>query len=104
ATGGSGTTVSWVPEDFLAKHWKPEELDLPPWAPMTGETAGASLTSTKLAEQSGLRCRPLADTLRDTLEWFRSLPAERQGKLRAGLDPQKEADTLREWHSNHDKT
>ncbi len=104
ATGASGATVSWVPEDFLAKHWKPEELDLPPWAPMTGETAGASLTSTKLAEQSGLRCRPLADTVHDTLEWFRSLPAERQGKLRAGLDPQKEADTLREWHSNHDKT
>jgi hypothetical protein len=36
--------------------------------------------------------------VRDTLEWFRSLSAERQGKLRAGLDPHKEADTLRSWH------
>jgi 2'-hydroxyisoflavone reductase len=100
-TPGSGTTVSWVPEGFLAKQWKPEELDLPPWAPMTGETAGASLTSTKPAEQSGLRCRPLPDTVRDTLEWFRSLPAERQAKLRAGLDQQKEAETLRAWHQSN---
>jgi 2'-hydroxyisoflavone reductase len=98
ATPGSGTTVSWVPEDFLAKHWKPEEPDLPPWAPVTGDSAGASLTSTRLAEQSGLRCRALPETVRDTLEWFRSLPAERQAKLRAGLDPQKEAETLHAWH------
>ena len=98
AASGSGTTISWVPEDFLARQWKPEELDLPPWAPMTGDTAGASLTSTKLAQQNGLRCRPLPDTTRDTLEWFRSLPAERQAKLHAGLDPQKEAETLRAWH------
>ena len=35
---------------------------------------------------------------RDTLAWFQSLPAERQATLRAGLDPQKEADTLRSWH------
>jgi 2'-hydroxyisoflavone reductase len=36
--------------------------------------------------------------VRDTLAWFQSLPAERQAKLRAGLDPHKEADTLRSWH------
>jgi 2'-hydroxyisoflavone reductase len=32
------------------------------------------------------------------MEWFRTLPAERQAKLRAGIDPQKEADTLKAWH------
>jgi len=98
ATPQAGTTVTWVPEDFLAAHWKADELDLPPWSPMKGDTAGASLTATKLASQTGLRCRPLQDTVRDTLAWFQSLPAERQAKLRAGLDPQKEADTLRSWH------
>jgi 2'-hydroxyisoflavone reductase len=98
ATPEAGTSVTWVPEDFLAAHWKSDELDLPPWSPMKGDTAGASLTSAKAASKAGLRCRPLEDTVRDTLEWFRSLSAERQGKLRAGLDPQKEADTLRSWH------
>jgi 2'-hydroxyisoflavone reductase len=87
-----------VPEDFLAAHWKSDELDLPPWSPTKGDTAGASLTSAQAASKAGLRCRPLEDTVRDTLEWFRSLSAERQGKLRAGLDPHKEADTLRSWH------
>ena len=39
-------------------------------------------------------------TRRDVLQ---SLPAERQAKLRAGLDPQKEASTLRSWHLSNAK-
>jgi 2'-hydroxyisoflavone reductase len=95
----AGTTATWVPEDFLAAHWKPEDLDLPPWAPMKGESAAASLTSVEPALRTGLKVRPLEDTVRDTLAWFQSLPADRQGKLRAGLDPAKEAETLKLWHA-----
>ena len=95
------TTVTWVPEDFLAAHWKPEELDLPPWAPSKGEYAAAALTVTDAANRTGLRCRPLQATVHDALVWFKTLPPERQAKLRAGLDPQKEADTLRAWHRSH---
>jgi 2'-hydroxyisoflavone reductase len=98
ASSAAGTTVTWVPEDFLAAHWKPDELDLPPWSPMKGDSAGASLTAAAAAKRTGLTIRPLQDTVRDTLAWFRSLDAERQGKLHSGLDPQKEADTLRSWH------
>src|SRR2546426_9684250 len=36
ATPKAGTTVTWVSEDFLAAHWKADELDLPPWSPMRG--------------------------------------------------------------------
>jgi len=99
ASPSAGTKATWVSEDFLATQWKPEELDLPPWASMKGEFAGASLTASSRATKTGLRCRPLPDTVRDTLEWFKTLPAERQAKLRAGLDAQKEADTLKAWHS-----
>ena len=99
----SRTRVTWVPEDYLAAHWKADELDLPPWSPMSGDTAGASLTSVKRALESGLRCRPLEETVRDTLVWFQSLPAERQAKLRAGLDSVKEAQTLRDWHSSSER-
>ena len=97
-TPNAGTRVTWVPEDFLAAQWKPEEVDLPPWSPMKGETAGASLSSTTLARKAGLRSRPIKETVHDTLQWFHSLPADRQAKLHAGLDAQKEADTLRAWH------
>jgi nucleoside-diphosphate-sugar epimerase len=98
ATPQAGTTVTWVSEDFLAAHWQADELDLPPWSPTKGDSAAAALTAVTLASKAGLRSRPLAESVRDTLAWFQSLPAERQAKLRAGLDPQKEADTLRAWH------
>jgi 2'-hydroxyisoflavone reductase len=100
ASPQAGTEVAWVPEDFLAAHWKPEELDLPPWSPLKGDSAGASLTSVTAATATGLRSRPLEDTVRDTLAWFQTLPADRREKLRAGLSPQKEADTLRLWRES----
>jgi len=103
ASPKAGTTATWVNEDFLAAHWKAEDLDFPPWSPMKGDMAAASLTSVERAMRSGLKIRPLEDTVRDTLAWFQSLPAERQAKLRAGLDPQKEADTLRAWHESQHK-
>jgi 2'-hydroxyisoflavone reductase len=53
-----------------------------------------------LATRTGLRSRPLDTTVRDTLAWFQSLSADRQAKLRAGLDAQKEAETLRAWHAS----
>jgi len=100
----AGTKVTWVPEDFLAAHWKAEELDLPPWSPMTGDTAAASLTPVQPALETGLRCRPLGETVHDTLMWFHSLPPERQAKLHAGLDARKERETLRAWHASHART
>jgi 2'-hydroxyisoflavone reductase len=99
ASPRAGTKVTWVPEGFLAAHWKAEELDLPPWAPLKGDSAGSSLTSVAAALATGLRSRPLEETVHDTLAWFQTLPAERQASLRAGLDSIKEAQTLREWHS-----
>jgi nucleoside-diphosphate-sugar epimerase len=94
------TTATWVPAAFLATQWKADELDLPPWSPPYGDTAADGLTSTSAAVKAGLTLRPLADTVRDTLAWFQSLPPERQAKLRAGLDPHREADTLRAWHDS----
>jgi 2'-hydroxyisoflavone reductase len=103
ASPNAGTKVTWVPEDFMAKQWKPEELDLPPWSPMGGDTAGASLTSTARAQKAGLKIRPMQETVNDTLKWFQSLPAERQAKPHAGIDPQKEASLLSAWHAGAGK-
>lgn len=96
----SGTRVTWIPEDFLAAHWKPDDMDLPPWSPTKGDSAGFSLTTVQPAVKAGLRSRPLEVTVRDTLAWFQTLPAERQAKLHSGLDPRKEADTLLAWHQS----
>jgi 2'-hydroxyisoflavone reductase len=99
ASPAAHTGATWVSEDFLASHWKPEELDLPPWGPTKGDEAGFSLTATDRAMKAGLRTRPLPETVRDTLAWFQTLPADRQAKLHAGLDAQKESETLRAWHA-----
>ena len=98
ASPNAGTQATWVGEDFLAAHWKPDDMDIPPWSPMKGDEAGFSLTSTAAAQKAGLRIRSLEVTVRDTLAWFQTLPPERQAKLRAGLDPAKEADALKAWH------
>jgi 2'-hydroxyisoflavone reductase len=95
----ASTRLTWVDEDFLGRLWQPEEFDLPPWSPMHGASAGASLTSSRRAQQAGLRTRPLHETVRDTLAWFQTLPAERQAKLRAGLEPAREASALAAWHA-----
>jgi len=49
---------------------------------------------------AGLTNSPIADTIRDTLAWFKSLPAERQEELRAGMSRAKEASVLEAWHSS----
>ena len=97
---GSGTKATWVPESFLMKHWKPEQVDMPPWSPMGGEFAGASLTSTDRARAAGLTTRPLPETVRDTLAWFRTLPEARQAQLKAGIQPAVETATLAAWHKS----
>lgn len=93
------TRLTWTPEEFLFKHWTEEsDIGVPPWAPMGGKEPGFSLTPGERAQQTGLRIRPIYDSMRDTYEWFKTTPPERQQKLRAGIDPQLEIDTLRKWH------
>ena len=41
-----------------------------------------------------LTFRPLPVTAADTLAWFHTLPSEHQGKLRAGLTTEREAELL----------
>lgn len=65
---------------------------IPIWVPPSD--IGMSKVSTKRAVERGLTYRSLESTLRDTLAWFRTLPADRQAKLRAGLSPQEEATAL----------
>ena len=43
---------------------------------------------------AGLTYRPLPLTAADTLAWFRTLPSERQAKLRADLTPGREAELV----------
>ncbi|HZZ89110.1 MAG TPA: NAD-dependent epimerase/dehydratase family protein [Caulobacteraceae bacterium] len=96
---GSNAQLVWVPETFLDANKVEAWSDLPVWVPGHGETAGFSRTRIAKATAAGLTFRPLADTSRDTLAWFKTQPAERQAKLRAGLAPDREALLLAQWHA-----
>jgi 2'-hydroxyisoflavone reductase len=90
----SNATFTWVAEDFLTQQKVEPWSDMPVW---TGKGSGLALAKIDRALSKGLTFRPLAETARDTLAWFKSLPQDRQAKLRAGLTPEREAEVLAAW-------
>jgi len=90
----STATFTWVPADFLEKQKVEAWSDMPVW---TGEESGMARTNIARSLGKGLTFRPLAETARDTLAWFKSQPQDRQSKLRAGLTPEREAEVLAQW-------
>lgn len=94
----SKATFTWVPADFLEQQKVSPWSDMPVWVPRRGDAGGLSRTSIKRALGKGLTFRPLAETTRDTLAWFKSLPPERQSKLRAGVTRERETEVLAAWH------
>ncbi|CAN4278816.1 SDR family oxidoreductase [Pseudoxanthomonas sp. LjRoot125] len=96
AVTGGGMTLTHVPPAFLDEH----EVGLPIWVPSKDNPyAGYGAVSNQRAIAAGLTFRPLATTVEDLLAWFRSLPAERQAKLGAGIPREKEAELLKAWHA-----
>lgn len=94
---GARPTCTHVTPEFLEAQKVPE---LPIWVSRkSGPFAGYGAVSNARAIQAGLTFRPLETTVTDLLAWFRSQPAERQSKLRAGLTREQEAALLAAWHS-----
>src|SRR5437588_9394425 len=90
----SNAKFSWVSEEFLTQQKVEAWSDMPVWA---GKESGIARTNISRALSKGLTFRPLTDTARDTLAWFKSLPQDRQSTLRAGLTPGREAEVLTAW-------
>ncbi|PYL26908.1 MAG: epimerase [Verrucomicrobia bacterium] len=90
----SAAKFAWVPADFLKKEKVEAWSDMPVWA---GDELGLARTNITRALAKGLTFRPLAETTRDTLTWFKSQPQDRQSNLRAGLTPEWEAEVLASW-------
>ncbi len=94
---GAHPELVWVPADFLDKEKIEAWSDMPVWVPASGDSAGFHKRSIARALAAGLTFRPLSMTAADTLAWFRTQPADRQAKLRAGLTPEREAKVLADW-------
>jgi len=96
---GSAADLTWVDAAFLAEQGVQAWTDMPVWVPAEGEYAGFGQVSTAAAQARGLKYRPLADTIGDTLAWFESQPEERRSQLRAGISAEREAEVLAAWHA-----
>ena len=97
---GAVSSLTWVPADFLEAQGVSPWQDMPAWIPAEGEYAGFGRIDTSRAQAAGLAYRPLDATVRDTLLWWRTLPAERRAKPKAGLAPAREAEVLAAWHAH----
>lgn len=92
---------TWVTEPFLREQQVGEWIELPLWV-QSDSLVGLFAIDNAKAFASGLTTRPLIDTVRDTLAWDQSRPPEE--KRKAGLDPAREAELLRLWHSSKKKS
>ena len=91
----SDAKFTWVPAEFLKEQKVEAWSDMPVWA---GDELGLARTNINRALGKGLRFRPLTETARDTLSWFKSQPQDRQSKMKAGITPEREAEVLAAWH------
>lgn len=102
-SGDTDLRFTWVPVDFLAQHEVQPWSEMPTWFGRGTDDAVLSETSIERALAQGLTFRPLAVTTVDVLAWFRTLPAERQQQVRAGIAPEKEQRVLAAWRARADR-
>lgn len=97
--GGEGgrARLTWVPWSFLERAEVQPWAELPAWVPRQVEGSAMATVSVARAVGAGLAFRPLPETARDTLAWWRGQPEERRPRLVGGLAPEKEAAVLERW-------
>jgi 2'-hydroxyisoflavone reductase len=97
--GSHELAFTWVDAEFLQAQTVRGWSDMPTWIASRADNQGWSRVNCSRAIAQGLTFRPLADTVRDTLEWVKTWPAERKTTLRAGLKPEREAAVLAAWRA-----
>lgn len=91
AAENADARFTWVSEEFLVEHKVRAYTEMPLWLPR----AQRGHIDNSRARKDGLGFRPVADTIRATLDWFATEPADR--KLRAGLGVEREQELLAAW-------
>jgi 2'-hydroxyisoflavone reductase len=97
AVSGSDARFVWASQEFLKEAGVQPWTEMTLWVPEEPDTAGFSAVNCGKAFAAGLTIRPLADTIRATLAWDATRPAD--AERRAGLKPEREAELLQAWRS-----
>ena len=91
---GTQPRLKWASAAALQAQGVQPWIELPLWLPDDGEHAAFMQVPSTRALAAGLQVRPLAETVVDTLRWYRSLPPEQAAFTKAGLSAEKEAAVL----------
>lgn len=96
--GSDAAQLVAMDEAFLLEQEVRPWQDLPLYLPQ--DRSGLMQLDISRARAAGLTFRPLAETVRDTLRWFRK---ERSAdpQLRVGLSSEREAAVLAAWKARH---
>lgn len=78
-------------------------VDLTIWIPAAGDSSGFHTRKVSKAVQAGLKFRPVAETIRDTMAWMKTRPEESQKKLRAGMSMETEAAVIKAFKESEAK-
>jgi 2'-hydroxyisoflavone reductase len=92
---GVSPRLVWVDDDEVLKA---RGIDgMVPWILARGNDLGHTTIRTTRAIAAGLTHRPVADTVRDTRQWFSGLPAERKAAAKWAVSREVEREILKEW-------
>jgi 2'-hydroxyisoflavone reductase len=103
-SGGAAELV-WIDDEFLLEREVGEWMELPLWTAESGPYGRFHDWDVSRAVASGLRTRPVAETVADTLAWYEArteAPAgtTAMGGFRdTGIDPEKECRVIAEWRA-----
>ncbi len=100
---GSDAAFVWLDDAFLLEAGAGPWIEVPLWIPATGgQSDGLLDVNFAKARAAGLTFRDIADTVRDTLAWDRTRPADTE--RRAGLAPERERALLQAWRERNAAT
>lgn len=91
----------WVSDAFAADAESNSSTQnwgmFPIWHSPSGTSAAIAGINGARARAAGLHNRPVRETIRDLLEWWRTLPAERTATMQAGMSAAQEAELIALW-------
>lgn len=96
---GSDATFTWADEEFLRDQEVLRSIDrMGGTAIRDPRRAGWNQYNIDRALAAGLIFRPIAETARDTVEWYKMLSEEELARIRM-LPAEREAEVLEAWHA-----
>ena len=95
---GTDATFTWVSENFLNQEKVAAWGEMPLWLPEEDapNLKGAMFISCNKAVRAALTFRPLRDTIKDTVAWWKR--DCRNDEMKAGITRERERALLQKWH------